>query len=223
MKKDLIRLGGIAAILVTVLVVAAAFYTRSQKQEQEAKVAAQLQGGPPADNSAFIRPHTRSLGPKDAKVTLVEFLDPECESCRAVYPMVKHLLKEYEGRLRLAVRYMPLHPNSPVAVAALEAAGEQGKYWEMLETLFLHQPRWGSHHAPRPELIPELAEQVGLDMEAWRRSVASDAHRKVMDQDRQDGVSLGVTGTPAFFVNGKRLETLGYEPLKALIDQELAR
>ncbi len=223
MKKDVIRLAGIAAVLVTVLVVAAAFYTRSQKQEQEAKVAAQLASAPAGDDSALVRPHSRSLGPKDAKVTLVEFLDPECESCRAVYPVVKHLLTEYGNRLRLVVRYLPLHPNSTVAVAALEAAGEQGKYWEMLETLFLHQPRWGDHHAPRPELIPGLAEQVGLDMEAFRRSVASGASGKVVEIDRKDAASLGVTGTPAFFVNGKRLENLGYESLKALIDQELAR
>ena len=170
-----------------------------------------------------MRRHSRVLGPKDAKVTLVEFLDPECESCRAIYPMVKHLLGEYGNRVRLVVRYMPLHPNSMYAASALEAAGEQGRYWEMLETLFINQPRWGSHHDPKPELIPGLAEQIGLDMEAFRRSVNSNAHRAIVEADRKDGESLGVTGTPTFFVNGKRLETLGYETLKALIDQELAR
>jgi protein-disulfide isomerase len=227
MKKDVVRLAGIAAVLVAVLLVAAAFYTRSQKQEQEAKVAQQVaastSGGGSADDSAFVRPHSRSQGPKDAKVTVVEFLDPECESCRAMYPMVKHLLGQYGNRVRLVVRYMPFHPNSLLAIAALEAAAEQGRYWEMLESLFVNQPRWGDHHAPRPEVIPQLAEQLGLDMEAYRRSVATDVHRKVADTDRKDGESLGVTGTPTFFVNGKRLDNLGYETLKALIDQELAR
>jgi protein-disulfide isomerase len=227
MKKDVVRLAGIAAVLVAVLLVAAAFYSRGQKQEQEAKVAQQVAASGVAagggDDNAFVRPHSHSLGPKDAKVTVVEFLDPECESCRAMYPIVKHLLSEYGNRVRLVVRYMPFHPNSLAAAAALEAAGEQGRYWEMLESLFLHQPRWGDHHAPRPELIPQLAEQVGLDMEAYRRSVATDVHRKIVETDRKDGESLGVKGTPTFFVNSQRVESLGYEPLKAAIDQALAK
>jgi protein-disulfide isomerase len=223
MKKDLIRLGGIAAVLVAVLVVAAGFYSRSEKQEQEAKVAQQVGGSAAPGNSALVRPHSRSLGPADAKVTVVEFLDPECESCRVMYPVVKQLLGEYGNRVRLVVRYMPLHPNSILAIGALEAAAQQGRYWEMLETLFLHQPRWGNHHDPKPEMIPQLAEQIGLDMEAFRRSISGQAHRQLAEVDQKDGQSLGVRATPTFFVNGKQLDTLGYETLKALIDQELAR
>jgi protein-disulfide isomerase len=224
MKKELVRLGGIAAVLVAVLLVAAGFYTRSQKQEQAARTASATAGQSSAAlarDSAFVRPHSRSLGPANAPVTLVEFLDPECESCRAMYPVTKHLLSEYGNKLRLVVRYLPLHPNSMQAVGALEAAGEQGKYWEMLETLFLHQPRWGDHHNPRPELIPQLAEQIGLDMEAYRRSLEAGAFRKPADIDRADAQTLGITATPTFFINGKRVASLGYEPLKVLIDQEL--
>jgi protein-disulfide isomerase len=224
MKKELVRLGGIAVVLVAVLLVAAGFYNRSQKQEQAARTAQATAGQTSqalARDSAFVRPHSRSLGPASAPVTLVEFLDPECESCRAMYPVVKHLLSEYGNKLRLVVRYMPLHPNSMLAVGALEAAGEQGKYWEMLETLFLHQPRWGDHHAPKPELIPQLAQQIGLDMDAYQRSLDAGAFRKVADIDRADGQTLGVTATPSFFINSKRVESLGYEPLKVLIDQAL--
>ena len=215
MKKDVVRLAGVAAVLVAVLLVAAAFYTRSQKQEQEAKVAQQVaastSGGGPGDNSAFVRPHSRSQGPKDAKVTVVEFLDPECESCRAMYPMVKHLL----GRIRQPrAAGRALHAVSPQLPAGGRRAGGCRRAGALLGDageLFLNQPRWGDHHAPRPEVIPQLAEQLGLDMEAYRRSVATDVHRKVADTDRKDGESLGVTGTPTFFVNGKRLENLGYE------------
>jgi protein-disulfide isomerase len=170
-----------------------------------------------------VRPHSHTLGPPDAKVTLVEFLDPECESCRAMYPMVKHLLGEYSGRVRLVIRYMPFHPNSLFAAAALEAAAEQGRYWDMLETLFANQPQWGSHHDPKPHLIPELARGIGLDMAAFGEAMTNPAARQKVEIDRADGQSLGVTGTPTFFVNGKRLERLGYEPLKALIDEALAK
>ncbi len=219
MKRDVYRLGGIAAVAIAALLLGAGYYLRTQKAERAEQAAKQ----PPPDVSKFIRPHSRTLGPKDAKVTIVEFLDPECESCRAMYPMVKHLLAQYQDRVQLVIRYMPLHPNSMYAASALESAGAQGRYWDMLEILFVNQPRWGSHHAPKPELIPEFAQQIGLDMEAFRRLLGSNAHKTIVETDRADGTSLGVTGTPTFFVNGRLLQPLGYEPLKALVDEELAK
>jgi len=178
---------------------------------------------PPASTSVLVRPHSRSLGPADAKVTVVEFFDPECESCRAIYPAVKAILKLYPGRVRLVLRYMPMHGNSVYASSALEAAGEQGKYWELLEALFEQQPRWGSHHAPKPELIPEIAASVGLDMTAFHRTVNSAAHKALIETDKADGLSLGVNGTPTFFVNGRLLQRLDYGQLQAMIESELAR
>jgi protein-disulfide isomerase len=219
MRKDVYRLAGIGAVLIAASVIGATYYLRAEKKQQAEQEARQ----PPPETSLFVRPHSRSLGPDDAKVTIVEFLDPECESCRAMHPMVKHLLGQYGGRVRLVVRYMPFHQNSVYAASALEAAGEQGRYWEMLEILFVHQPRWGDHHHPKPELIPELAEQIGLDMDAFGRSVNSSAHKKLVEADAADGKALGVTGTPTFFVNGRRLTRLGYEPLKVLIEEELAK
>jgi protein-disulfide isomerase len=219
MRKDILRLAGIAAVLIAALVAAAAYSLRDQSRERAERVAEQAR----IDDSVFVRPHSHSMGPETAKVTVVEFLDPECESCRAMYPMVKHLLGQYGGRVRLVVRYMPLHPNSVYAAGALEAAGEQGRYWEMLEILFQHQPHWGSHHAPRPELIPGYARQIELDMAAFDRFLSAGSHRRLVEIDHADGRSLGVTGTPTFFVNGRLLEQLGYAPLKALIDEELAK
>ena len=219
MRRDAFRLAGIAAVLIVALVVAANYYLRAQRLERAEQVAEQAR----IDDSIFVRPHSRSMGLQNAKVTVVEFLDPECESCRGIYPMVKQLIRQYGDRVRLVVRYMPLHPNSLYAAGALEAAGEQGRYWEMLEVLFQNQPHWGSHHAPRPELIPGYAQQLGLDMQAFDRSVSTGAHRTVVEIDHADGRSLGVTGTPTFFVNGRLLERLGYEPLKALIEEELVK
>jgi protein-disulfide isomerase len=219
MRKDIYRLAGIAAVLVIALVVGASYFTRAKEVERAEQVKATAE----ADTSVFVRPHSKIWGPKDAKVTVVEFLDPECESCRAMYPLVKHLLDQYGGRVRLVIRYMPFHQNSVYAISALEAAAEQGRYWEMLEILFAEQPRWGDHHHPKPEIIPELAKKIGLDMAAFERSVNNPAHRNIAQADRADGQKLGVNGTPTFFVNGRMLERLGYEELKAMIDQELAK
>lgn len=219
MKKDLIRILAVAGVLIVILGVAAGAYLRSQKEQRTQQVAAQAK----TDASIFVRPHSHSLGPKDAKVTIVEFLDPECESCRASFPLVKELLAQYAGKVRLVVRYMPFHKNSVYAASALEAAGQQGKYWEMLAVLFENQPLWGSHHAPKPELIPEYAQQIGLDMTAFNASVNSGAHKQLIETDREDGKKLGVVGTPTFFVNGRLVDPLGYDTLKAMIDAELAK
>jgi protein-disulfide isomerase len=219
MKKDVIRLATIAAVLITAVAVGTAFYSRADKEKKAAEAARQ----PPPQVSTLVRPHSHGQGPADAKVSVVEFLDPECESCRAMYPLVKHLVAQYPGKVRLVIRYMPFHTNSMYAISALEAAADQKKYWEMLEVLFENQPQWGSHHAPKPELIPGFAQQIGLEMTAFERTLNSAAHRTIIETDKADGQSLGVSGTPTFFVNGRRLERLGYETLKALVDEELAR
>lgn len=219
MKKEVVRLGVIAGVLIVAAVVAAGVYTSSKKEEKAAQVAS----APAIPAELLVRPHSKRKGPPDAKVTVVEFLDPECEACRLMYPVTKHLLQEYAGKIQLVLRYMPFHPNSMYAAAALEAAGEQDRYWEMLEILFEKQPQWGDHHQPRPELIPDFARQIGLDMEAWKKSISKGEHKTLVEKDKADGTSLGVRGTPTFFVNGKMLDQLGYEPLKAAIDAELAK
>ena len=218
MNRDLLRLVGIAAILLIALLVAAGLYLRSQDRQQAERVErAKAQPG------VFERSHSPTLGPESAPVTLVEFMDPECESCRLMHPIVKRLLSEYPSELRHVVRYLPLQPNSMLAAGALHAAGQQGRYWDMLDVMFENQPVWGSHHAPRPDLIPTYAEEIGLDMEAFRQVLEGGAYRLVVDADQADGRTLGVRGTPTFFVNERRVSQLGYEPLKRMIEAELAR
>ena len=166
----------------------------------------------------LVRPDSPRQGPENARVTLVEFLDPECESCRAFFPEVKRILKEYEGQLRFVVRYMPFHSNSVVAASATEAAGKQGKYWEMQELLFAKQPEWSHKQEPQRELMINYAREIGLDMEKFGADFSNILVFQKIEQDRLDGVALGVNGTPSFFINGKRLEDLSYEALKREID-----
>jgi len=217
-NKDALRLGAIALVLVAALAVGAALYLRAEEEEDSARAEKQAARDP----DVFVREHSPTLGPDEAEVQLVEFFDPECEACRAMHPYVKRVLDEYGDRVQLVLRYMPLHRNSVYAAGALEAAGAQGRYWEMLDALFRHQPVWGDHHAPKPELIPEYAEQIGLDMTAFERFMERGAYRTLVDIDRRDAIALGVRGTPTFFVNGEPLARLGYEPLRDRIRAELA-
>lgn len=167
----------------------------------------------------FVRPYSPMKGSENAKVFVTEFLDPECESCRASYPAVKQLLKDYEGKIKVVIRYKPLHRNSEFAIRILEASRVQGKYWEALEMMFKSQPYWGNHHKPQPELLWYYLPTVGIDIEKIKKDMNSPEIQKIIETDLADGQKLLIRGTPTFFVNGKLMA--GPEHLKNAIDEEL--
>lgn len=177
----------------------------------------------PADKSLLIKPHSISKGSETARVTIVEFLDPECEACAAMHPYAKKVLKEFEKDVRFVVRYMAYHKNSKFVANVLEAirAEDESKYWDALETLFQTQPQWANHQNPKPELIPDILKPLGLNL----KKIVADAHAGKYDQlvmqDMDDGKIAGVEGTPTFFVNNSKLENLGYEPLRAAVQNIL--
>ncbi len=163
-------------------------------------------------------------GNPDAPVTLVEYLDFECEACGAYFPLVQQLAKEYPDDLRIVTRYFPLpsHRNSMTAALAVEAAGRQEKYWEMHDLLFTEQRNWGEKQAPTPAIFEKYAEQLGLNMEQFKSDVASPEVKARVQRDFDAGEQLGNTGTPTFYLNGKRIQNPnGFEAFKALIDAEL--
>lgn len=227
MRREVKILALIGLVVVVAAVLGARYYRDSVQGERK--------GNANADGP-LVRPDSPTLGPSDAPVTLVEFLDPECESCGAFSPTVKRILKDYDGRVRLVVRYMPFHPNSVLAASWTEAAGEQGKYWEMQELLFRRQPEWGEIHGhgpqvaaaaarrePAPVLFERYAAELGLDVERLRAAVAQNRYAAKVERDRRDGQTLGVNKTPTFFVNGRQLARFSQQDLRALIEEELKR
>lgn len=176
---------------------------------------------PATDDSRLVREDSKTLGPVDAPVTIVEFLDPECEACRAAFPAVKQLLEDYGTDIRLVVRYLPLHNNSVLAAAATEAAGLQGKYWEMQEELFAHQPDWGEQQTPQTELFIEYAEEIGLDIEQFVDDLDNPDILAKIERDRADAQALGATGTPTFFINGQPVEPLGLDRMIEMIEENI--
>ena len=173
------------------------------------------------DFSTFVRDYSPRLGRADAKVYVVEFLDPECESCREFYSSVKMLLQEYDGKIQLVVRYAPFHGNSIFIIKILEAARKQNRYWETLETLFRYQPEWGNHHHPRPELVWNYLPEAGVNVEQIKKDMEDPAIQSMIEQEMKDGRALNVQATPSFFVNGRPLERFGYEGLKELVESTL--
>lgn len=227
MRKEVKILGAIAVVVVIGAVIGSNYYRKSIQSERVT-----TGGSNPNKSSAntenLVRPDSPTLGAADAKVTIVEFLDPECEACAAFSPVVKKILKEYDGKIRLVVRYMPLHPNSLSAATFTEAAGEQGKYWQAQELLFQRQPEWGTKHglqaavpADINTLFKKYAMELGLDLNKMDAAFAENRYQSKIQRDLKDGQSLGVRQTPTFFVNGRRLVRLGEQDLKALINEEL--
>ena len=163
-------------------------------------------------------------GAATSTVTLVEYLDFECEACGAYYPLVKQLEAEYGDRVTFVARYYPLpgHRNALPAAYAAEAAGLQGKFWEMHDLLFTRQKDWGEKPIATPEVFESFAQELGLDMTKFKADVASAEIAARVKRDQDAGNQLGVKSTPTFFLNGKKIQNpQSYEAFKALLDAEL--
>jgi protein-disulfide isomerase len=185
----------------------------------EAKDAAQVA----ANNRTYlVRAHAPTQGVDTARVHIVEFMDPACETCRSFAPLVKQMVATHPGTIRLSIRHLALHEHSDVAVRVLEASRAQDKYWETMSVLLSSQPKWVFNHRVQPDLIWGQLQSVGLDLERLRRDMDSPEVAQRIAQDRADAKALKVTMTPEFFVNGRPLPSFGYEQLNDLVQQELA-
>lgn len=211
MNRKWLVLGTVA--LVAVVFLAGMLVFKDRSGQQAAQVAR-------SNSDALVRVHAPVFGNPAAPVTIVEFFDPSCETCRAFYPIVKRIVNASFGQVRLVIRYAPLHQGSDTAVKILEAARLQGKYWEAVEKALAFQPQWAAHHRPQPELIWDLIADIGLDLARARADVNSPAIDQLLRQDIADMQALKVDRTPGFFVNGTPLREFGEAQLKALVDEE---
>jgi len=164
-----------------------------------------------------------TIGPADAKVHIVEFMDPACETCALLYPHVKKIMAANPGKIRLSVRHVAFHKGADQAVRILEGARVQGKYFEALEALLANQEAWVDSHRVVPERIPAATMAVGLDWERLRNDMNAAEVSGRMEQDMADAKVLAVTKTPEYFVNGRQMSEFGLEQLRNLIQGELKR
>jgi protein-disulfide isomerase len=167
--------------------------------------------------------NSTTLGPIGAPVTIVEFFDPACETCRDFYPFVKDLMQKYPNDVRLVIRYAPFHAGSDKVVKLLEASKKQDKYWQTLEAILAAQPSWASHGSPNLELAYQAAAQAGLDVKKALADAQTPEIEAALKQDVEDLTALGVTKTPTFFVNGKGLPSFGPGQLASLVADEVAK
>ena len=174
-----------------------------------------------AEQTRLVRMHSPVFGPQAAPVTIVEFFDPACETCRAFYPIVKNLMAQYPNDVRLVIRYAPFHQGSDRVVKLLEAAKTQGKYQTVLEAVLAAQPSWADHGQPNIEVAFQVAEQAGLDLVKARQDIEKPGMQALLQEDIEDLTALQVTKTPTFFVNGRSLPSFGPEQLARLVAEEV--
>lgn len=207
----------VALILVAVVVLAV--------NRRDAIPSAETTGGT-VEPTVLVREDSHRLtSAPDGRVTLVEFLDFECEACGAVYPTVKEILADYEGQITFVVRYFPIssHPNAELAARTAEAAANQDRFGEMYQLLFENQDVWGHQEEPQTEVFLGYARTLGLDIDRFQRDLDDPATAARVAKDRTDGEAVGVQGTPTFFLNGEPLSDLrSKDDLTAMIDTALA-
>jgi len=173
---------------------------------------------------AVVRDDSHRLNsPPDAAVTFVEFLDFECEGCRAAYPVVEQLRADYGDRVEFVLRYFPLpgHVNGERAARAVEAAAQQGRLEAMYRTMYETQAQWGERRTPADDVFRGFAAELGLDMVAFDAAYADPATAERIQVDVDDGMALGVQGTPTFFVDGEQVSPRSVDDLRTAIEDGL--
>ncbi|MET8826496.1 thioredoxin domain-containing protein [Streptomyces sp. NPDC004610] len=179
----------------------------------------------PAAEAEPVRPSShRMTTPERSELTVVEFLDFECEACAAYYPAVEQLKKEYGDRVTFVARYFPMpgHRNGELAARAAEAAARQGKFEEMYDKLFTTQKEWGESQDWKEDVFRGYAADLGLDMPRFDADLADPETAGRVLADQEDGVGLGVNSTPTFFVDGEKIANPGsYEEFAAVIEEGL--
>lgn len=210
-------LAGLGVLTVIAIVVGSFFFTKPpEPKEIDTK---------PADASLLVREASYRIGNDDAPVRIVEFGDYQCPACGAADPVVKKVLEQYADKVQFVFRHFPLpnHSNAQASSMAAEAAGAQGKYWEMHELLYARQSEW-SEKTNATEVFIKFAQEIGINVDDFKKAMDSKAYQANIDSGLTDGNALGVNSTPTFYIQGiKYVGVLSENDFKKYIDEALAQ
>ena len=207
-----IVIGAVVAVLLAI-VVGTLLYKGDRQQAS--------QGAATTNHDPLASAHSPMLGDAGAKVHIVEFIDPACETCAQFFPLVKQMMAENPNRIRLSIRHVAFHDGSDYVVKLLEASRKQDKYLPTLEALLASQAQWAPHHTVQPDLVLQAIAGVGLNIEQLLVDMNSPEVAQRMEQDRNDAVTLKVTATPEYFVNGRPMPSFGEQQLMSLVNEAL--
>ena len=216
MSKQTKFIIGIIALIVFVFILAKVNYKNTEKKVESTNT-----------NQASvleIKANDWAVGPVDAKVTVVEYLDFECEACGAAYPAIEELRKEFAGKVTFQIRYFPLpgHGNSRPAAHAVEAAAQQGKLVAMYQMMYENQESWGEQQTSQAEVFRGFAKEIGLNMKEYDSDVDDPKTAARVERDVQAGTALGVASTPSFFINEEPFQGQSIDDLKQQLKDAIA-
>ena len=168
-----------------------------------------------------------SFGPENAKVTIIEYADFQCPSCKNQQPNVDQLKSDYAGKIRYVYRFFPIqqiHPNANLSAAAGYAAYKQGKFGEMADLLFTNQEKWALLPADQAQqMYMDMAKSLSLDTDKFKQDMESQTTKDFIQKEMDEGTAAGVNATPTFFINGKQFQIpTGYAEYKQLVDTALS-
>ncbi|MCG8637170.1 MAG: DsbA family protein [Desulfobacterales bacterium] len=175
----------------------------------------------PMNQEILVRPYSRIYGSPDVRVTIVEFINPTCGTCATFTPIAKQMVADNPGKIRLVLRYAGTKPEVVKALSMLEAAGLQGKYDQTLELMFKGMDMWAPNHTVKLKMLEKLLATLELNMDRLKTDMNDTELLSRINQDNADAAMLNARKTPAFFVNGRPLETFGREELEKLVRSEL--
>ena len=179
--------------------------------------------GKKADVSA-VTERDWQKGGKDARVTLIEYGDFQCPACAYYFPMIRQLEGDFGDSLRIVYRHFPLssHKYAQISSRASEAAGKQGRFWEMHDKLYDTQETWSSSKNVE-ELFAGYAGELGLDVDQFKNDLNSDEIKQKVGNDYDSGIKAGVNSTPSFFINGEKVKNSAtYDEFKKLISEKIS-
>jgi protein-disulfide isomerase len=173
-------------------------------------------------SDVLVRDYSFKKGENKKNIVVVEFIDPECESCAAFHPIMKKLYKEYSDDILMLTKYLANHKNSELAIKILEASREQNLHDEIMDMILEKLPLWAEHNNEKPELLWEFLKNISnLDIEKLKKDMNNPKIDEIIKQDREDATIMGVRGTPTIFVNGVELTSLSPKALFNLVEKEI--
>jgi protein-disulfide isomerase len=209
------KLVGITLFVLVVLFIALGYFYKDSQNNKESSLVS-------SNTTSLVKQQSISFGENKQNVTVVEFLDPECESCALFYPIMRKLYKEHYSDIKLVIRYLANHKNSKFAIQILEASREQNKYEEVLNIMFEKQPIWAEHNNEKPELLWTFLGQIdGLNIDKLKEDMKNPKIDEILNNDAKDAKALEVRGTPTIFVNDKKLQRLSEKDLFDLVETEI--
>jgi len=211
-------------VVVIVLFVGIIFLYQNKQQSEQIENLGDTRELKIKNNELLLRDYSFKMGDNTKNISVVEFLDPECESCAIYSYVVKKLYKEYYKDIQIVIKYLDNHKNSRFTIQMLEATRVQGKYEEVLNMMFEKHSLWASHYqnTDKPELLWQFLQSIpNLDIEKLKEDMKNPQINEIIDQDRKDAEALGVRGTPTLYINGVLLEKLTQQALFDLVEKEI--